>query len=242
MIICQSCEQPFERPKSTGMKPRYCGVACRAAMEARRQRTRPTCSSPGCSSRTLQAGLCAHHYRVRLKAAAGTCSIHKCEGKATRAAGTLCETHYYRHRRTGTTDKRARAVTPRSDGYLVIFSPAHPLAQKNGHLFEHRRVLFEKIGLGEHPCHWCRRTLKWKARWEDAIVADHHDGDRSNNAPENLVPSCHDCNTSRGSFQAWVRARASDNPERMAELICQLLPPLVLDRMADLGLLKKDTP
>lgn len=71
----------------------------------------------------------------------------------------------------------------------------HPLAIR-GAVAEHRKVLYDKIGPGPHPCHWCRKMLYWGGH--DGICVDHLDDDKSNNDPENLVPSCSPCNSLRG--------------------------------------------
>lgn len=71
-------------------------------------------------------------------------------------------------------------------------------------------VLFDAIGPGEHPCHWCGWPVSWDVvyragsdvlaeRWE-ALIADHLDGDRANNDPANLVPSCPYDNSNRGGM------------------------------------------
>lgn len=57
---------------------------------------------------------------------------------------------------------------------------------------------------GIHPCHWCRRPVAWDEAHPqsmDALVADHLDGDKTNNVPENLVPSCGMCNWNRPASQ-----------------------------------------
>lgn len=68
----------------------------------------------------------------------------------------------------------------------------HPLA-KDGEILEHRKVLFDRVGFGPHPCFWCRRPLSWIQ-----IRADHLDGDRLHNDPANLVVACDGCNVRRG--------------------------------------------
>lgn len=82
-------------------------------------------------------------------------------------------------------------------GYRILTGQQeHPLSLSDGTLAEHRKVLYDKIGPGSHPCHWCDWELAWGG--VDGICVDHLDTDRLNNNPENLVPSCHDCNKFRG--------------------------------------------
>ena len=59
-------------------------------------------------------------------------------------------------------------------------------------------VLWEKIGPGSHPCHWCGHLLVWMHGLSaESLQVDHLDEDRANNDPTNLVPSCHTCNKLR---------------------------------------------
>ena len=79
----------------------------------------------------------------------------------------------------------------------------HPLASANGQLAIHRKVLYDKIGPAPHECHWGSEVLE---TWKD-IQPDHIDGDRANNDPDNLVPSCPACNIKRarvGNPQEWA--------------------------------------
>jgi hypothetical protein len=65
---------------------------------------------------------------------------------------------------------------------------------------EHQRVLAQVIGIGPHRCHWCGRLVDWLPFGmmpAKALIPDHVDGNPSNNAPQNLVPSCTACNTQR---------------------------------------------
>ena len=66
-----------------------------------------------------------------------------------------------------------------------------PLA-RDGEVLEHRKVLYDKLGPGQHPCHWCGEPLVWSQ-----IRADHHDGNRQNNDPENILCACDTCNRRR---------------------------------------------
>lgn len=93
---------------------------------------------------------------------------------------------------------------PKTTVYRSRAVPAdHPLAQPshNGYAkaYEHRLVLFNKIGGGEHKCHWCKKTIAWDGPKSSRIVADHLDADTRNNEPENLVPACWRCNFTRAT-------------------------------------------
>lgn len=96
----------------------------------------------------------------------------------------------------------AWAHRPRGSSYTKLYSPGHPLADERGAIGEHRAVLFAKLGPGRHPCHWCGTIVEWRpvgaALEQGSLRADHLDGDRRNNDPANLVPSCNGCNVRRG--------------------------------------------
>lgn len=86
--------------------------------------------------------------------------------------------------------------------YVTLMIKGHPLATERGRVCEHRVVLYEKLGPGSHPCHWCGATLTWMGmiptRTKGYLCTDHLDSDKHNNSPGNLVPSCLPCNTRRG--------------------------------------------
>jgi hypothetical protein len=82
--------------------------------------------------------------------------------------------------------KRYRKLTGQYD---------HPLAV-GGRIYEHRKVLYDKIGPGPHLCHWrCGRLVNWGGT--KGLHTDHVDGVRTNNDPDNLVPACPSCNKLR---------------------------------------------
>jgi len=77
----------------------------------------------------------------------------------------------------------------------------HPLAGASGLVSEARAVLFDRIGWGPHPCHWCGRRVQWKigasGNKTDALIADHLDNNPLNDASGNIVPACGTCNGTR---------------------------------------------
>ena len=82
--------------------------------------------------------------------------------------------------------------------YVFVWDPTHPLAPRNGMVYEHRRVLYAEIGPGNHACHWCGQQVAWhKGDGLPRLVVDHLDENHANNDPANLVPSCSGCNANR---------------------------------------------
>lgn len=126
------------------------------------------------------------------------------EGCASEVAMRLwCWKHYQRWRRHG--DPERLLIEERGNGsidslgYRRVSQPDHPLAYDTGVVFEHRVVLYDAIGPGVHPCHWCNTPVTWEVTADEArLVVDHLDDDRLNNVRENLVASCNSCNSLRG--------------------------------------------
>lgn len=86
-------------------------------------------------------------------------------------------------------------------GYRVLtMQQGHPLVVGRGEVKEHRKVLYSQIGPGPHACHHCGKNVEWRSpvRGTDLCV-DHLDGDKLNNDPSNLVPSCFKCNWDRNN-------------------------------------------
>jgi hypothetical protein len=83
--------------------------------------------------------------------------------------------------------------------YKRVYLPNHPLAVGAGTIPQHRVILYDRIGGGPHPCHWCGKILRWtkgKTRpW--SLLPDHVDGNGKNNNPGNIVPACPKCNSAR---------------------------------------------
>jgi len=100
-----------------------------------------------------------------------------------------------RRGRDRSNDRKRVAVTAE---YLQVQAIGHPLVGKNGVIRIHRKVLFEKVGPGDQACHWCGVPLAWFPKpGVERLLTDHVDGDKWNNDPDNLVPTCNRCNVTR---------------------------------------------
>lgn len=191
-------------------------------------RVRPECSAPWCDRQaknfSLAEPVCNLHYLRVVKVGSydlpdrsnlpwHTCTINGCSKKSRTRYGKHCEMHYYRRYINGSFDRDPpKYRRANSTGYITLSRPGHPLASKLHTVFEHRFVLYEKIGPGRHNCHWCGLDIEWVRgrNSRGAIVADHLDGDKESNDPENLVPACHPCNSKRGLFMSWVMDHLND--------------------------------
>lgn len=142
------------------------------------------------------------------------CSVTECE-KPARDIG-MCSTHANRFRRNGDLEYRVAAPgsgsTDKAKGYRIVQRPGHPVAQKHGRAYEHRVVLFDAIGPGEHLCHWCGAVVTWDVRDQRDprfLSVDHINTVRTDNRTENLVPSCWPCNASRTQTATKSRKAAA---------------------------------
>lgn len=125
------------------------------------------------------------------------CRIDGCDRDSRYKEAQLCQKHYFRLRRFGTTDTvRWGHAKPRYEnpaGYQMVYVPSHPLSKKGGYVAEHRAVLYAAIGPGPMNCELCGVGLTWAT-----CQVDHIDNDVRNNQRENLRPTCRTCNTRRG--------------------------------------------
>ncbi|AUZ65788.1 hypothetical protein C2U53_19230 [Citrobacter sp. CFNIH10] len=115
-----------------------------------------------------------------------------------------------RVRRHGTTEKlstRKDGKLEHTGGYLLVYAPDHPLACGSPRVYEHRKVYYDKHGAGPFRCHWCAKTVGW-----DTLHIDHLDDCKTNNEPDNLVPSCPVCNQKRGVDK--MRKTMRENSDR----------------------------
>lgn len=174
-----------------------------------------TCAIDGCERHGNRRGWCAAHYMrwwrfgdpladYPPRRQRPPCSVEGCDRK--HQGRGLCAMHLERIKQHGHIGPTGRVIADPGDGsvmangYRVLNRPSHPLAGAQHKVYEHRVVLYDVLGPGTHPCHWCSTPLRWEARWPDdldALTVDHLDDDTLNNDPANLVPSCNECNTQR---------------------------------------------
>jgi hypothetical protein len=160
-----------------------------------------TCTEPDCQRRAHSRGMCSTHYRAVLQQEiTEPCASPGCQQLRSVGCKGWCQMHYGRWKVSGNTGGPDPVKKPRGSGhlhpsgYLILTRHGHPLARSNGHLPVHRLVLFDAIGPGVHPCHWCGVDTSWES---GELTADHLDWDKLNNDPSNLVPSCLACNARR---------------------------------------------
>lgn len=186
--------------------PNRCTVIGCTNEPRRRLNGAPVCRTH--EQRFIKRG--AFNLPVRTPAIQTVCSVDGCAKPARTRKGRLCEMHYGRWYRTG--DFNGREYKRRyinSSGYVVLSGRDHPLARTN-RVFEHRAVLYDHLGAGVHPCHWCGAEVSWSAKGNRRLVVDHLDDNKHNNRLSNLVPACNPCNATRGLFMHWVRKHADD--------------------------------
>lgn len=143
-----------------------------------------------------------------------TCSVDGCEKTPRSSGAELCKMHYHRLYRHGSVDKVAtRSGVTASHGrrYKTVYRPHHPLASKHGVVYAHRLALYEAIGSGVHPCHWCGKQLSWESTRGDAdcLNVDHLNGVGDDNRAENLVPACTRCNVHRAGIARAAALRSA---------------------------------
>lgn len=203
-IICKGCGETAIVRAYYDYTPQFCSVRC-ANKTHNQQRKLPYehCTIEGCDKPNYVGGLCQMHY-WRKKHHGDVdhyiyqkhCKVEGCQ--RPHAKNGFCNLHYQRIKRRGTTGDPVRIIDPKR--YRQKKMPNHALAMSSGRVFVHRASLYDKIGPGGFPCHWCQKMVYWEKSYpkhEDALLVDHLDHDRHNNNPDNLVPSCNRCNSQR---------------------------------------------
>jgi len=144
------------------------------------------CEGPGCDRHGSYGGLCWAHKRQQKKGqtlvplwstknrAPVPCAFDGC--KATARSRGLCQSHARQRDRAGVLrpihTPSYRYVT--ADGYIRLYDPGHPNADRQGRVLEHTKVMADVLG----------RPL-----WPDENV-HHLNGVRDDNRPENLELWC----------------------------------------------------
>ena len=75
------------------------------------------------------------------------CRVDGCDNEAMYKAKQLCQKHYFREMRNGTTEilnRKRKDKCLDGQGYVMLYKPNHPIATKNGLIREHRYVAYEK--------------------------------------------------------------------------------------------------
>lgn len=133
-----------------------------------------------------------------------TCTLPECNKPSRSKSANMCPMHYHRAYRHGDVNKvahRSGVTVSHGRRYKTVTSKGHPLAHASGKVYEHRLVLWEAIGPGWHACHHCQRPVSWDhgKGHPDTLQVDHLNNYGDDNRPENLAPSCLDCNSTRGA-------------------------------------------
>lgn len=175
-----------------------------------------TCNVEECANevgRSGAKGFCSNHYkRFRKygdplgsapKKPHRTCISPDCASKSRTPQSELCPKHYHRRYRHGSAEMTSRSVSihEAQGKYRIVEMPSHAVASPCGKAYEHRVVLYDSIGDGDHACHWCSSIVSWRLPSTDpnGLQVDHLNRVRDDNRLENLVPSCGKCNTGRAS-------------------------------------------
>lgn len=134
------------------------------------------------------------------------CKVDGCDMVANRTGAEMCEKHYMRQRRNGSTKtqyERAEEFFEQSGGYLLVKAKGHPRSIDGRRAYAHRVAFSDANGEGPFKCHWCGVTVTWAD-----MHVDHLDDDKHNNDPRNLVASCPVCNQQRGHHKQVATNRA----------------------------------
>lgn len=125
------------------------------------------------------------------------CKVEGCERECRHYPKKgVCQMHYFRMMRYGTYELtkagKRKTRTRNAKGYQMLRAPNHPLAMANGHVYEHRKVVYDRYGEDLPPCEKCGKFVTWKT-----AHIDHIDEVVDNNEEINLRVLCRACNVMR---------------------------------------------
>lgn len=81
-----------------------------------------------------------------------------------------------------------------SKGYILVRCESHPMAQKNGYVYEHRKNFYDENFGKKLNCEFCGADWSWRLYYDHI---DHIDENKSNNDISKLRALCNSCNTKR---------------------------------------------
>lgn len=135
------------------------------------------------------------------------CKVLGCDRPAVYKKKGLCQKHYFRMWRNGTTDlsrKKRKTFICNPAGYIRRHVPGHPLVNSDQYVYEHRRVVYERYGDDLPNCQLCGKEISWKT-----CHIDHIDRNVKNNSVDNLRPLCRNCNTFRDLKPAYTKKNST---------------------------------
>ena len=93
-----------------------------------------------------------------------------------------------------------------SKGYILVRCESHPMAQKNGYVYEHRKNFYDEHFGKQLSCEICGADWLWRTYYDHI---DHIDENKSNNHISNLRALCNSCNVKRTKVNNLERAGAN---------------------------------
>jgi 5-methylcytosine-specific restriction endonuclease McrA len=119
----------------------------------------------------------------------------------------LCQMHYFRFMRHSDygvhREPRKQLVRSNAKGYVMLYAPEHPLAMRDGFVYEHRFMVYARYGDELPDCELCGAHTFWST-----CHIDHRDDVVTNNEHSNLRPLCRGCNVSRSGRPSTKRYAA----------------------------------
>ena len=172
VLQCKICGASFKVPKCRSKTAEYCGKSCAVigrAMAMSLPKVAITCKECGIVFYDHQ---CHAHKRV-------FCSKACMESNKAHKAGKS-------YRFTGSSNPMwTGGISKHSDGYTYKHAPDHPFSS-NGYVFEHRLVAEERLRVVD-PDSVFLIKLGDRKYLRPEISVHHIDGDKTNNAPDNLM-------------------------------------------------------